>query len=87
MTEILRYRWTIFGPMLEEDGPFVTYADHVEALRQATALATPETVAQAIYWYSQGQRDALARLEAYLAGCNCPHVGGALAAIKGDSDA
>jgi hypothetical protein len=60
MTDILRYRWTSFGPMLDEDGPFVTYADHVEALRQATALATPETVMQANYWYEQGQRDALA---------------------------
>ena len=57
MTEMLRYRWTSFGPMLDEDGPFVTYADHVEALRQATALATPETVVQANYWYEEGQRD------------------------------
>jgi hypothetical protein len=59
MTEMLRYRWTSFGPMLDEDGPFVTYADHVEALRQVTDLATPETVVQANYWYEQGQRDAL----------------------------
>ncbi len=57
MTDILRYRWTSFGPMLDENGPFVTYADHLEALRQASALATPETVAQANYWYEQGQRD------------------------------
>jgi len=42
------------------EGPFVTYADHVEALRQATALATPETVEQANYWYEQGQRDVFA---------------------------
>ena len=35
MTDMLRYRWTSFGPMLDEDGPFVTYADHVQALRQA----------------------------------------------------
>jgi hypothetical protein len=60
MTDILRYKWTSFGPMLDEDGPFVTYADHVEALRQVTDLATPETVRQANYWYEQGQRDALA---------------------------
>jgi hypothetical protein len=59
MTDILRYRWTSFGPMLDEDGPFVTYADHVEALRQASALATPETVAQANYWYEQGRQDFL----------------------------
>ncbi len=60
MTDMLRYKWTSFGPMLDEDGPFVTYADHVEALRQATSLATPETVSQALYWYEQGQRDAIA---------------------------
>jgi hypothetical protein len=59
MTDMLRYRWTSFGPMLDEDGPFVTYADHLEALRQASALATPETVAQANYWYEEGVRDAL----------------------------
>jgi hypothetical protein len=70
MTDMLRYKWTSFGPMLDEDGPFVTYADYVEALRQATALATQETVAQANYWYEQGQSDALAaavqRVEAFL---------------------
>jgi hypothetical protein len=35
MSELLRYRWTSFGPMLDEDGPFVLYADHVAALAQA----------------------------------------------------
>ena len=34
--------------------------------------------------YNEGQHDALARLDAYLAGCDCPHVDGARAAIKGD---
>jgi hypothetical protein len=40
--------------------PDCAIAVHVEALRQVTALATPETVMQATYWYEQGQRDALA---------------------------
>ena len=46
-----------------------TDAGHAEALRQATALETPETVAQANYWYRQGQRDAISaavlRVEAF----------------------
>ena len=33
---------------------------------RVTALATPETVAQATYWYEEGQRDALALAVAYL---------------------
>jgi hypothetical protein len=98
MTEMLRYRWTSFGPMLDEDGPFVTYADHVEALRQATALATPETVVQANYWYEQGQRDALAQAVQRVEELTIPHhfpvdvtcgvwklvIRECIAAIKGD---
>jgi hypothetical protein len=90
MTEMLRYKWTSFGPMLDEDGPFVTYAEHVEALRQASALATPETVAQATYWYEQGQRDALKaavqRVEALFLGNlhSNGFVNAIMAAIKGD---
>ena len=33
MTELLRYKWTSFRPRLDEDGPFVTYAEHSAALR------------------------------------------------------
>ncbi len=93
MTDMLRYKWTSFGPMLDEDGPFVTYADHVEALRQASALATPETVAQANYWYEQGQRDALdaavQRVEALIdpwpnTSPGLIRRGNVFAAIKGD---
>jgi hypothetical protein len=40
--------------------PGCAIAVHVEALRQITALATPETVMQANYWYEQGQRDVFA---------------------------
>jgi len=50
--------------------PDCAIAVHVEALRQATALATPETVMQATLWYEEGQRDALKaavqRAEAYI---------------------
>ncbi len=65
MSDIQRWRdnWSFPGdtPNLRknDEGEFVLYADHMEALRQATALATPETVAQAGYWYEQGQGDAL----------------------------
>jgi hypothetical protein len=54
----------------------VTYADHVEALRQATALATPETVMQANYWYEQGQRDERERKVGYYSQrcLNCDHI-------------
>jgi hypothetical protein len=54
MTDMLRYKWTSFGPMLDEDGPFVTYADHVEALRQASLEPLPSLA------YEQGQRDVFA---------------------------
>ena len=31
----LRYKWTSFGPMLDEDGPFVLAADAERAIREA----------------------------------------------------
>ncbi len=61
---MLRYKWTSFGPMLDEDGPFVTYADHVEALRQAEQRGylqgQEDSATQFQYGVEQGQRDALA---------------------------
>jgi len=54
MSEPLRYKWTSFGPMLDEDGPFVTYAAHVEALRQAR-------IESQVWHYKQGERDMLAK--------------------------
>jgi hypothetical protein len=89
MTEMLRYRWTSFGPMLDEDGPFVTYADHVEALRQASLEPLPSLA------YEQGQRDALdaavQRVEALIdpwpnTSPGLIRRGNVFAAIKGDSD-
>jgi hypothetical protein len=53
--------------MIADQIGMVTYADHVEALRQVTALATPETVTQATYWYEQGRRDALAEAKVHAA--------------------
>jgi hypothetical protein len=37
MTDMLRYKWTSFGPMLDEDGPFVLLVDAeaaIDALRK-----------------------------------------------------
>ena len=36
-TDMLRYKWTSFGPMLDEDGPFVLLVDAeaaIDALRK-----------------------------------------------------
>jgi hypothetical protein len=35
MTEMLRYKWTSFGPMLDEDGPFVLLVDAKAAIDEA----------------------------------------------------
>jgi hypothetical protein len=32
MTDMLRYKWTSFGPMLDEDGPFVLLVDAEAAI-------------------------------------------------------
>ena len=37
MTDMLRYKWTSFGPMLDEDGPFVLLVDAeaaIDAMRE-----------------------------------------------------
>jgi hypothetical protein len=45
----------------ESDPPAWCICDELRACEaRVTVLATPETVAQATYWYEQGQRDALA---------------------------
>jgi hypothetical protein len=65
---------------------------------RVTALATPETVSQATYWYEQGQRDSLdaavQRVEALATERELKSpsdisvdLRDAIAAIKGDSDA
>ena len=54
----------------------------LDELERCLALAYKEGLGAGAY--DQGQHDALARLDAYLAGCDCPHVDGARAAIKGD---
>jgi hypothetical protein len=61
MSDIQRWSEYVDGMVISEQGYWVTYADHVEALRQAERWSTPEHVEQANYWYEQGQRDALAR--------------------------
>ncbi len=45
----------------ESDPPAWCICDELRACEaRVTALATPETVEQAGYWYEQGQRDAIA---------------------------
>jgi len=74
MTAMLRYKWTSFGPMLDEDGPFVLLVD-----AEAAIAATENTFRNAEgawyragqeYGYNEGQRDAIAaavqRVEEYV---------------------
>jgi hypothetical protein len=78
----------------------VTYADHVEALRQAKEVWRTEWDTNSRSWYEQGQRDALAgaaqRVEALpwsehirpdLTSYVWVDRSEAIAAIKGESDA
>jgi len=59
---------------------------------RVTALATPETVSQATYWYEQGQRDAIAAAVQRVEALNFweehvrefVHRDEVIAAIKGD---
>jgi len=37
---MLRFKWTSFGPWLDEDGPFVLFADAEAAIEAAQADAT-----------------------------------------------
>ena len=34
MTDVPRFKWTSFGPMLDEDGPFVLLVDAEAAIEQ-----------------------------------------------------
>ncbi len=62
MTDMLRYRWTSFGPMLDEDGPFVLFVDAEAAIDEARSQEA-KVHAATERWsplsYLQGQRDAL----------------------------
>ncbi len=63
MTAMLRYKWTSFGPMLDEDGPFVTLADAKTAIDEARSQEA-KVHAATERWsplsHLQGQRDAIA---------------------------
>ena len=64
-------RWTVADParmgvVPAQEGDLVTYADHVEALRQATDRVRDEWDALLRAKVEQGQRDALALVVAYL---------------------
>ena len=63
MTAMLRYKWTSFGPMLDEDGPFVTLADAETAIDEARsqeAKVHGATERWSPLSHLQGQRDAIA---------------------------
>jgi len=63
MTELLRYGLTSFGPMLDEDGPFVLFVDSEAAIDEARSQEA-KVHAATERWsplsHLQGQRDALA---------------------------
>ncbi len=102
MTDI--QRWDIdydpqdgvdFAAKYDGTGRFVTYADHVEALRQAEQRAANAGVSLGYERvYEQGQRDMLARCVAAVDGLgtygidSSPNLGDALAALRalGGSD-
>jgi hypothetical protein len=58
MTNIQRYYTGI--PSMDVDAPFVTYADHMEALRQAEQRHSENMLREFTNFFEQGQRDALA---------------------------
>ena len=55
---MLRYKWTSFGPMLDEDGPFVLLVD-AEAAIDAMRKGNGDPFDALRVAYEQGQRDAL----------------------------
>ena len=58
MTDMLRYKWTSFGPMLDEDGPFVLLVD-AEAAMNAMRKGNGDPFDALRGAYEQGERDAI----------------------------
>ena len=56
MTDMLRYKWTSFGPMLDEDGPFVLLVD-AEAAIDAMRKGNGDPFHAANVAYDAGQND------------------------------
>ena len=56
MTDMLRYKWTSFGPMLDEDGPFVLLVD-AEAAIDAMRKGNGDPFHAANIAYDAGQND------------------------------
>ena len=80
MSEPLRYMCTSHGLMLDEDGDYVTYADHVAAVAEAEqgqrdAVARAESEIQQAFQHGLevGQRDMLARCIAAVEALCGPH--------------
>ena len=97
VTDIQRWSDCTEWPDMREDpeGAYVTYSDHVEAVRQATAQHIYKVESSFATGYEKGQRDALAAavqrvpsiicncddLDWHTDWCNVPRV---IAAIKGE---
>jgi hypothetical protein len=62
MTDMLRYKWTSFGPMLDEGGPFVLLVD-AEAAIDAMRKGHGDPFHAANVAYGAGQNDG------YMNGC------------------
>ena len=56
MPDMLRYKWTSFGPMLDEDGPFVLLVD-AEAAIDAMRKGHGDPFSAANIAYDAGQND------------------------------
>lgn len=63
MTDMLRYKWTSFGPMLDEGGPFVLLVD-AEAAIDAMRKGHGDPFHAANVAYDAGQNDG------YMNGCS-----------------
>jgi len=84
-------RWRLNGGSIKDDGagPYVRYADHVEALRLAQGQAYGDIAEVKAMAYEQGQRDALAKAEQAVVDSldydsDKRHIRRVFAAIKGE---
>ena len=79
MTDMLRFKWTSFGPWLDEDGPFVRHADAQAAIAAAEAdmLAKCVTTVEAMDIHGSHPYRGVVH-------CNClgPQIVAALRALQ-----
>lgn len=87
MADIQRWAFDMEGtPRSFRDGPYVTYADHVDEVRKAEERGRGYGVVEG---FTRGQRDAIAgavqRVSGLLIGFEGYRVDTIIAAIKGDA--